>query len=105
MANKYFFLKVEVSKLNIRILPKISPFFVNSNPTDASKQPFSQAQNVNSGSTNQLLSSKIITQKQLNHFDILTNRLMRKIDYEMNDLNQLIIKLISTRTKWQQYSQ
>lgn len=102
------FLKVDSSKSNTRILPKLSPFYSSANQSDNQKPPFSQSQNTNSamsGSSNQTSSSKLISQKQLLHLDIQTSALKRKIEFEMNDFNLFSHKQFSFRTNCLQYTQ
>lgn len=51
------------------------------------------------------VSSKIITQKQVTHFEIQRNALKHKINSELMEFDELLSNLIAARTKSQQFIQ
>lgn len=72
------------------------------NCTDSGKQPFSQAQSINTVNGN--ITSKIVTQKQMSNYETLINSLKRRVDLDLDEFHKFIFKLVEIRTKWQQNS-
>lgn len=83
----------------MRIPPKISPFSY----AEPGKQPFTQTQTANLNNSG--LSSKFVTQKQLNDFKRLANLTKNRLELELDEFFQLLSKILDTRTKWQQSAQ
>ncbi len=86
--------KVSSGKLEKRVLPKVSPFTT----------PLSQALGSNSYELNKQTNAKYLSQKQLTQFEIHSNSLKHRIDYELNEFDFLVGNLINTRTQWQKFT-
>lgn len=89
-------------------MPKVSPLYQQQSTSESqAKQPFSQ---LNTGGTTVNLNSqhtgaKLLSQKQIVQFEIQTNALKRKIDYELNEFHKLIETFLAVKSKRHVYSQ
>ncbi len=66
--------------------------------------PLSQALGANSYELNKQTSAKYLSQKQLTQFEMHSNSLKHRIDYELSEFDFLVGNLVNARAHWQQFT-
>jgi hypothetical protein len=100
--------KVDANRSQTRIWPKTSPFSQQASSVSTNSGSYVLTDNKQTPHLQmsmQINPTKQLSHRQLSNFEIGTRMFRRKIDYQLNEINQRLLKIMNVRCKWTQCGQ